>query len=116
MTDTKAKPKDTAKDAPDMTDEQLATAEVVQAADDKRQRAAAIASEREELLRKLAAVDQKAQAEGLGVALVPSHLLVLADGSRVESAGAVPTHYSHQDGRVLPVVQALPLEGLTANA
>lgn len=102
--------------APEQDTEQLVTAGIVAAANEKKARAAELQTARDELLRKLAAVDQAAADEGLGTAAVPSHLLVLVDGSRVECAGAVPTHYAHSDGRVLPVVSVHSLEGLTANA
>lgn len=114
MTAEKAKADDKAQTPP--TADEKATAEVVSAASERRSKADELTRKREELERELALVNEQAKAEGLTPQSVPTHLLVLADGSRVESAGAVPTHHATPDGRVLPVVQAFSLEGMTANA
>lgn len=93
-----------------------ATSEVVSAATEKRNKAEELARKREALERELAGLNEEAKAAGLANNVVPTHLLVLADGTRVESAGAVPTHFSTPDGRVQPVDRVYSLEGLTANA
>lgn len=113
------------KPAPEATPDDVTTAEneaekatalVVAAAAERKAKSDALASKREALERELALVNKQAQDEGLLAEVIPTHILVLADGSRVESGGSVPTHYATPDGRVLPVVQAFSLEGMTANA
>lgn len=92
--------------------DQLATARVVDVAAEKRQRAEDIENARRKLLAQLAEVDKVAEAEGLGNDVKPTHLLVLANGDRVESSGAIPTHYATEGGPAVKVVQAFELEGL----
>lgn len=92
--------------------DQAATAAVVDVAAEKRERAEAIERARAKLLAELAEVDAVAEREGLGSNVKPTHLLVLANGDRVESSGAVPTHYGVKGGPAVLVVAAHELEGL----
>lgn len=103
-------------DTPPPSGDEKATAEVVAVAVEKQAKAADLQKQREDLERQLATLDAKAKAEGLTPDVVPTHILVLANGSRVESAGAVPTHHATADGRVLPVDRVYSLEGMTGNA
>lgn len=107
-----------AKDAPpkDTADESTEVDPAVTAAVEKQTKAEELARQRADLERALARLDAKAKDEGLSPEAVPTHILLLADGSRVESAGAVPTHYARDDGRVLPVERAYSLEGMNPNA
>jgi phage protein D len=96
------------------TPEQEQAQRVIADASAKRDKASALADARAQLEQQLAQLNEAARAEGLADA--PTHVLVLADGSRVESSGVIPTHYAHTDGRVLGVVAAFSLEGLKPNA
>jgi len=93
--------------------DQLATARVVDVAAEKRQRAEDIEAARQKLLAQLAEVNKVAADEGLDSGAKPTHLLVLANGDRVESSGAIPTHYGTEGGPAVLVVQAFELEGLS---
>lgn len=117
MAPSKPAPEETPDDAQTPQSEaEKATAKVVAAAAERKAKADELALKREALEKELALVNETAVSEGLLSDAVPTHLLVLADGSRVESAGAVPTHHSTPDGRVLPVERAYSLEGMTAHA
>jgi hypothetical protein len=93
--------------------DQIATARVVDVAAEKRQRAEDLEAARQKLLAQLAEVNAVAEAEGLGSDVKPTHLLVLANGDRVESSGAIPTHHGTEGGPAVLVVQAFELEGLS---